>query len=163
MSDEINEEKDLSVEEIEEEDNFYIDEGLDEINELEDENQMDIDDQIQIEYVEQSKININKDYHKEFETFKAKGEIYSIDLSNNGMLVIGDSCETTYFYDVIKKETIKEEVINTDSISSVKFSFDNKYLVTTGLEGKVNIYETTEYKLIDSISGLCNDINVIHY
>jgi hypothetical protein len=53
MSDEY-EEKDLSVEEIEEEDNQYIDEELDMLNE--EENKMDIDDDEKEEDMDVSKI-----------------------------------------------------------------------------------------------------------
>jgi WD40 repeat protein len=162
MSDEFDEGKDLSVEEIEEEDNQYIDEMLDQLNE--EDQKMDVDDgQIEAEHIEEERKYIISllAYNKEFENFKAKGEIYSIALSNTGTLAIGDGEETTYFYDVVKKELVKQEILNTDSICHAKVSPDGKYIVTAGLDGKVNIFETVEYKLVDSLTGICNDINVL--
>jgi WD40 repeat protein len=163
MSDNEHEEKDLSVEEIEEDDNQYIDDGLDMIEiiegEIEEEDgKMEVDSEVQ----ESIKIN-NIEINTEFDNFKANGEIYSVGLGNNGVLVIGDSEEKTYFYDLNTKELIRKDELNKDSVCCVAFSRDGKYLVTAGLDGKVNLYETTEYKLLDSLSDICNDINVYSY
>ncbi len=56
---------------------------------------------------------------------------------------------------------MRKEKINTDSVSIVKFSTDNKYVATASLDGTVNIFDTIDYKHVRKISGICNEINVI--
>ena len=55
---------------------------------------------------------------------------------------------------------MRKEKINSDSVSVVKFSTDNKYVATASLDGSINIFGSGEYKHLRTISGICNEINV---
>ena len=74
-------------------------------------------------------------FHKEYENFSTKGEIYAINFhQESGTLIIGDGEDTTYFYDLSKKEIKREEKLNKDSVNFIKFSFDNKYMLTASVD-----------------------------
>jgi WD40 repeat protein len=155
---------DISVEEFEEEENDYIDDGLIDNEELENlqkhfeiqivrENGGQNSDQDDVEMIQE-------DYKKEYENFKADGEIYSIAMNDKGLIVLGDGEDTTYFFDLNKKELIKKEKINKDSVTNVSFSNDYKYLATASLDGTVNVYETQDYTIINTLNEGFSDINV---
>lgn len=155
--------KDLSIEYYEEEDNAYIDEDLVEI---------DADEFIKTGEMNIINENQNEDqdmeveqeiYKKEFESFKADGEIYSIDINSKGIIVIGDGEENTYLYDVNNKEIIKKEKLNKDSVNFVKYSNDDKYLATASLDGSVNLWNTEDYTIITTVYGSYADINVSYH
>ena len=93
--------------------------------------------------------------------FKADGEIYSIAKGPNNILIIGDGEDTTYMYDLDKKELVRKEKINPDSVSIVKYSTDQKFLATASLDGLVHIFETSEYKHVRTINDINSEINVI--
>jgi WD40 repeat protein len=167
---EMDEEKELSIEYLEDEeielddddglvDNDDIEnmnKDLDTIKEKIDDINMDDEEEINIEYE-----NIN--YKKEFEDFQTEGEIYSIDINDKGIVVIGDGSENTYFYDLDKKELIKKEKINKDSVSCVKFSNDNNYLVTGSLDGTVTIFETKEFTILKIVEGSSSEVNWLEW
>ena len=146
----------------EEEDNMYI--NPDEIQEIEeidkDELKKELDEEMDIEENNNKDDNDNYDnlkeeenYHKEYENFKAKGEIYSINFhQSSGTLIIGDGEDTTYFYNLDKKEIIREEKLNTDSVNFIKFSADNKYMLTTSVDGSVNIFNVAKnFELMNTV------------
>ena len=94
---------------------------------------------------ENNDIKEEEDYHKENENFKTKGEIYTINFhQSSGILIIGDGEDTTYFYNLDKKELIREEKLNTDSVNFIKLSNHNKYLLTTSVDGSINIYNVSK-------------------
>ena len=162
--DESMEADDLSIEEIEEEDNDYSDEFLVDDEEFEiinqddtiqtkkekDENLMDIDAEVK-----------HPNMKGEFENIKTDGEIYSIAMNEKGIIVIGDGEDTTYFIDANKKEIIKKEKLNKDSVTSIDFSSDGKYLVTGSLDGNAHIFETENFTLVNTVNGSFSEINVI--
>ena len=102
--------------------------------------------------------NEDEDYHKEYENFKAKGEIYAINFhQSSGTLIIGDGEDTTYFFNLDKKELIREEKLNTDSVNFIKFSADNKYMLTASVDGSINIFNvslSTALFIANSITSL---------
>ena len=162
------EDEELSCEEFEEEENGYEDDNLVSNEELEllnkhfefqivregegqdqpgeeDHDEMEVEEDLQIK--------------REYEGFLADGEIYSIAMNEKGVLVIGDGEDTTYLFDLNKKETIRKEKMNKDSVIEVSFSCDNKFLVTACLDGTVSIFDE-EFKLLNQVSGSFSDINV---
>ena len=107
----------------------------------------------------------DEDYHKEYENFKTKGEIYAINFhQSTGTLIIGDGEDTTYFYNLDKKELIKEEKLNTDSVNFIKFSFDNKYMLTASVDGSINIFNVSKnFEKINTIKDQDTEINWIEW
>ena len=87
------------------------------------ENNNNINNNINIQNEENNKNDELKEeeiYHKEYPDFKTKGEIYAINFhQNSGTLVIGDGEDTTYFFNLDKKELIREEKLNTDSVNFI--------------------------------------------
>lgn len=159
--------KSISVEEFEEEENEYYDENLVDNDDLElinkhfdiqivrgDGTEMDVDDG-QNEHETEEVI-----YKKEYENFLADGEIYSLGMNDKGVLVLGDGEDTTYLYDLNKKEIIKKEKFNKDSVVNVAFSNDLKYCATASLDGSVNLFNGEDFTLITTVNGSFSDINV---
>jgi WD40 repeat protein len=153
----------LSVEEFEGEENDYMDddnmiddEELEELNKHFDiqitrgENQMEVEEEAVAEV----------EFKREFENFQADGEIYSIAMNEKGVLVVGDGEDSTYIYDLNKKELIRKEKINKDSVVNACFSHDGKYLATASLDGTVNLFDGEEFKLITTVNGSFSEINV---
>lgn len=104
----------------------------------------------------ESSINITN----EFENFKADGEIYSLAMNDKGILIIGDSEENTYFYDVSMKKLIKKEKLNKDSVNNVKITVDGKYILTSSLDGTVNVFSSESLELLRTVEGSYSEINV---
>jgi ribosome assembly protein SQT1 len=106
-----------------------------------------------------------EEYHKEYENFKTKGEIYAINFhQSSGTLIIGDGEDTTYFFNLDKKELIKEEKLNTDSVNFIKFSSDNKYMLTTSVDGSVNIFNVSKnFELMNTIKDQDTEINWVEW
>ena len=104
-------------------------------------------------------------YHKEYENFATKGEIYAINFHQaSGTLIIGDGEDTTYFYNLEKKELIREEKLNKDSVSFIKFSCDNKYLLTASVDGSINIFNVEKnFELIETIKDQDSEINWVEW
>ncbi len=161
------EDDELSCEEFEEEDNAYEDDNLVSNEELEllnkhfefqivREGEVEAEDQPTDEMEVEEEIN----FKREYEGFVADGEIYSIAMNEKGVLVIGDGEDTTYVFDVNKKETIRKEKMNKDSVVEVALSCDNKFLATACLDGTVSIFDE-EFKLLNQVNGSFSDINVI--
>lgn len=154
----------LSVEEFEEQENDYIDEGLVDNDELE-----NLQKHFDIQIVKEEKgdpmdMDVEEEpeiYKKEFEDFETDGEIYSIAINDKGIVAIGDGEDTTYLFDINKKELKMKEKLNKDSVVSVGFSIDNKYLAVASLDGTVNIFDGESFKLLNTVSGPNSDINVI--
>ena len=49
-----------------------------------------------------------------------------------------------------KKELIKEEKLNKDSVNFIKFSNDNKYMLTASVDGSINIFSISKnFELIN--------------
>jgi len=162
--DESMEADDLSIEEIEVEDNDYSDEYL--VDEEEFEN-LNKEDNIQINKEKddnlmeiESEVK-HQNMKGEFENIKTDGEIYSIAMNDKGIIVIGDGEDTTYFIDANKKEIIKKEKLNKDSVTAIDFSNDGKYLATGSLDGNAHIFETENFNLINTVNGSFSEINVI--
>lgn len=158
-------EGDISIEEIEEDDNQYIDDELIDQDELQHlENNFDIVvEHMEIDENEENQEELDLDIKKEFEGFKADGEIYSMDMNNKGLLVIGDGEEFTYIYDTSKKEIIRKEKFNKDSVVFVRFSADGKYLATGSLDGTVHLFDAENFNKLSTIEGSFSEINVIYY
>jgi WD40 repeat protein len=158
-----NDEKDISIEEFEEDDVVYEDDNLVDNDDIEviqhhvefefvkDGDEMNVDDEGEPNLIE---------YPKEFETFVADGEIYSISMNDKGIAVLGDGEDTTYFYDVNKKELLKKEKINKDSVVNLEFSNDYKYVASASLDGSVNIFDGQDFKLLKTFNGSFSEINV---
>jgi WD40 repeat protein len=156
--------KSISVEEFEEEENDYYDENLVDNDDLElinkhfdiqivrgDGTEMDVDEEHEPEHV---------DFKKEYENFEADGEVYSLGMNDKGICVLGDGEDTTYFYDLNKKELIRKEKFNKDSVVNVAFSNDLKYCATASLDGSVNLFNGDDFTLITTVNGSFSDINV---
>ena len=164
--------KDLSVEEIEDEDIEFDDDNMIDNEDLEifqkhnfefeftkgDEG-MNVNQEGGLEGGESESAPL-EDFHREYEGFIADGEIYSISMNEKGIAVLGDGEDTTYFYDLNKKELIRKEKINKDSVVNAEFSNDLKFVATASLDGSVNIFETEEFKLVNTFNGSFSDINV---
>jgi WD40 repeat protein len=160
---------DISVEEIEADDNDFEEYLVDE-NEYDNIDKEKDDLQIIVEKVGENLMDVDdKDEHyhddeevlkKEYDGFKTDGEIYSVAMNDKGIIVIGDGEDTTYFFDANKKELIKKEKINKDSVTDVFFSNDFKFLATASLDGSVNVWETENYTVIKTVNGSFSDINV---
>ena len=104
-------------------------------------------------------------YNKEYPNFSTKGEIYAINFhQESGTLIIGDGEDTTYFYNLDKKELIKEQKLNTDSVNFIKFSFDNKYMLTASVDGSINIFSVQKnFELINTIKDQDSEINWVEW
>ena len=175
QNDELEENKDI-VNEINDGEDFINEEDIAEIEEIDKEalkNEMDIDDDDNnnnnnnIENL-QNNDNEKEDteiYSKEYPDFQAKGEIYSINFhKDSGTLIIGDGEDTTYFYDLNNKKILKEEKYNKDSVNFIKFSKDNKYMLTASIDGSINIFNTKKnFELIDTITDQDSEINWIEW
>jgi WD40 repeat protein len=157
----------LSVEEFEEEDIDYIDDGLvdnDDIENIQNDFGIPVIKENDDDLEEYSGMEIEEEpFHREFENFRTEGEIYGITMNDKGMIVVGDGEDNTYFYDVNKKELIGKEKFNKDSVIAVSFSNCGKFLATASFDGTVNLFETEEYKLMSTVNGSFSDINVINY
>ena len=121
------------------------------ISKEKDENLMDIDAEVK-----------HPNMKGEFENIKTDGEIYSIAMNEKGIIVIGDGEDTTYFIDANKKEIIKKEKLNKDSVTSIDVSSDGKYLVTGSLDGNAHIFETENFTVVNTVNGSFSEINVIY-
>ena len=178
------EENDDQVNEMNEindnDDNIFINpEDIQEIEEIDKEAlkaemdaEMDIEDDKKKENIENNDNNENnndlkeeENYHKEYENFKTKGEIYAINFhQSTGTLIIGDGEDTTYFYNLDKKELIKEEKLNTDSVNFIKFSFDNKYMLTASVDGSINIFNVAKnFEKVETIKDQDTEINWVEW
>lgn len=111
---------------------------------------------VESESQSESSINITN----EFENFKAEGEIYSLAMNDKGILIIGDGEENTYFYDVSMKKLLKKEKYNKDSVNHVKITVDGKYILTSSLDGTVNIFSSDNLELLRTVEGSFSEINV---
>ena len=164
-----------------EEDIYVNPEDIQEIEEIdkealkdEIENEMDIEENNN-NNINNEEINNNQNeneikeeeeiYHKEYENFSTKGEIYAINFHKpTGTLIIGDGEDTTYFYNLDKKELIREEKLNKDSVNFIKFSFDNKYLLTASVDGSINIFLVEKnFELINTIKDQEAEINWLEW
>jgi len=164
--------KDLSVEEIEDEDIEYDDDNMIDNEDLE----IFQKHNFEFEFTKGDVgMNVNQeggleggegesapleDFNREYEGFITDGEIYSISMNEKGIAVLGDGEDTTYFYDLNKKELIRKEKINKDSVVNAEFSNDLKFVATASLDGSVNIFETEAFKLVNTFNGSFSDINV---
>ena len=163
-------------------DNLFINpEDIQEIEEIDKDalkeemgEEMDVEENINLENNPNNIIeneDNNKDikeddnYHKEYENFKAKGEIYAINFhQSSGTLIIGDGEDTTYFFNLDKKELMREEKLNTDSVNFIKFSSDNKYMLTASVDGSINIFNlSNNFELINTIKDQDTEINWIEW
>ena len=133
--------------------------------------EMDIEENNNNINIENKEVNNNEEqkedenYHKEYENFKTKGEIYAINFhKSSGTLIIGDGEDTTYFYNLDKKELIKEEKLNKDSVNFIKFSSDNKYMLTASVDGSINIFSVSNnFELLNTIKDQDTEINWIEW
>ena len=173
--DQVNE---INPENLNEEDIYVNPEDIQEIEEI-DKNalQEELGAEMDIEENNNNINNLNSDnneenelkkeeiYHKEYENFQAKGEIYAINFhQESGTLIIGDGENMTYFYNLDKKELIKEQKLNTDSVNFIKFSFDNKYMLTSSVDGSINIFLVSKnFELIDNIKDQEAEINWVEW
>ena len=162
--DQVNEINDIN----ENEENMFINpEDIQEIEEIDKDalkeemgEEMDIDENFNNDKENEDNNKDNKEeeenYHKEYENFKTKGEIYAINFhQETGTLIIGDGEDTTYFYNLDKKEIIREEKLNTDSVNFIKFSCDKKYMLTASVDGSINIFNVSKnFELIKKIKIL---------
>jgi len=169
--DQVNEINDIN----ENDDNMFINpEDIQEIEEIDKDalkqemgEEMDIEDNLNLENNnknDNNKENNDNDF-KEEENFKTKGEIYAINFhQSSGTLIIGDGEDTTYFYNLDKKELIREEKLNTDSVNFIKFSSDNKYMLTASVDGSINIFSVSKnFELLNTIKDQDGEINWIEW
>ena len=128
------------------------------------ENNNDLDNEINDNFIEDENV-IEEEYHKEYPDFQAQGEIYAIAFhKKSGTLIIGDGEDTTYFYDLDKKKVIKSEKYNKDSVSFVKISEDEKYVLTASIDGSLNIFDSTKnFSLVAKITDQVEEINWIEW
>ena len=112
-----------------------------------------------------NELNEGEIYHKEYENFSTKGEIYAINFhQESGTLIIGDGEDTTYFYNLDKKELIREEKLNKDSVNFIKFSCDKKYMLTASVDGTINIFLVSKnFELINTINDQDSEINWVEW
>ncbi len=175
-----NNKNDISFEEVEEEDNDYFDDNLVSNEDLENlgkfdfevvrDGGMDIDNMDNMDQNMENMDNmdnmenmdniVEENFNKEFPNFRSDGEIYTIAVNEKGIAVIGDGEDTITFFDLGKKEVLKKEKVNKDSVVKVSFSNDGKYLAAGSLDGTVNIFETNEYKIVNTMNGSCSGLNV---
>ena len=162
-----NNEDNLSVEEFDGEENDYMDDD----NMIDDEELEELNKHFEIQIVRENQMEVEEEagageeveFKREFENFQADGEIYSIAMNEKGVLVLGDGEDTTYLYDVNKKELNRKEKINKDSIVNACFSHDCKYLATASLDGAVNLFDGEDFKLITTVNGSYSEINVLYF
>ncbi len=103
-------------------------------------------------------INEKNNNIENYFNFKTEGEIYSITFSNeDNILIIGDSSEKTYFYNIKSQQLIKKLSINTESVSFLSFSSDNNYLISASLDGIIHIF-SKNYILLHKINTNSEEI-----
>ncbi len=114
---------------------------------------------IKLKNNKEKNININeKNNIENYFNFKTEGEIYSITFSNeDNILIIGDSSEKTYFYNIKSQQLIKKLSINTESVSFLSFSSDNNYLISASLDGIIHIF-SKNYILLHKINTNSEEI-----
>lgn len=128
-------------------------------------NAMDVENETEehlmaMDHEANSELSIN--IPNEFENFKADGEIYSLAMTEKGILVIGDREEYTYFYDISMKKLLKKEKFNKDSVNQVKITVDGKYVLTASLDGTVNVFSSDTLELLRTVEGSFSEINVLN-
>ena len=112
---------------------------------------------IKLKNNKEKNIIINEKIENYF-NFKTEGEIYSITFSNeDNILIIGDSSEKTYFYNIKSQQLIKKLSINTESVSFLSFSSDNNYLISASLDGIIHIF-SKNYILLHKINTNSEEI-----
>ena len=177
--DQVNEINDINVNE---DDMFVNPEDIQEIEEIDKEDlkqemgeEMDVEDNIDLgnnnninninDNDNNNEIKEEENYHKEYENFKTKGEIYAINFhQSSGTLIIGDGDDTTYFYNLDKKELIKEEKLNQDSVNFIKFSADSKYMLTASVDGTINIFNVAKnFELVNTIKDQDSEIHWVDW
>ena len=158
------------IQEIEEIDKEALQAELGAEMDIEENNNNDNNNNDNIENKNENNNNEIKDeeeeiFHKEYENFSTKGEIYAINFhQESGTLIIGDGEDTTYFYDLSKKEIKREEKLNKDSVNFIKFSFDNKYMLTASVDGSINIFLVSKnFSLVNTIKDQDAEINWIDW
>ena len=153
------------IQEIEEIDKDALKEEIGEEMDIEENINFDKEQNNNMENEDKDIKEEDENYHKEYENFKTKGEIYAINFhQNSGTLVIGDGEDTTYFFNLDKKELIREEKLNTDSVNFIKFSADNKYMLTASVDGSINIFNISKnFELINTIKDQDTEINWIEW
>ena len=157
-----------NIQEIEEIDKDALKAELGAEMDIEENDANDNDNKINLQNEDENKDKELKDdevLHKEYENFQAKGEIYAINFhQESGTLIIGDGEDTTYFYNLDKKELIREEKLNKDSVNFIKFSNDNKYMLTASVDGSINIFLISKnFELINTIKDQDAEINWIEW
>ena len=153
------------IQEIEEIDKDALKEEIGEEMDIEENINFDKEQNNNMENEDKDIKEEDENYHKEYENFKTKGEIYAINFhQNSGTLVIGDGEDTTYFFNLDKKELIREEKLNTDSVNFIKFSADNKHMLTASVDGSINIFNISKnFELINTIKDQDTEINWIEW
>lgn len=129
-------------------------------------NKMEIDDNAEIENENYDNFEENEGEHyaQEFPDFSAPGEIYSIALQQEkGIAIIGDGEDTTTFYDIANKKIISSQKLNKDSVNFIKFSNDNKFLITASIDGSINIFDGSDFKLLNTIKDQDAEINWVDW
>lgn len=137
-------------------------------------NPEDIDQEIEIDknaqfndeedmIMEEGKEEVEIDFYQEYPDFKAPGEIYSIALDQEkGIAILGDSEENTIFFDIPTKKVINTLHINKDSVNFLKFTCDNKYLISASIDGTLHIFDAkNNYNLIQTIEDQDTEIQWI--
>lgn len=169
--DEDMEEQDQVGEQNEEEGEEMINfEDFVEIEEIDKENQMQCDDndnddndnnENNISPNQKQELNITKEYPD----FTSKGEIYCLALNQKtGTVIIGDGENYTTFYDITKKQIISSNKYNNESVNFLKFSNDNKYLVSSSIDGSIIIFDVEDnYKIISQINDQTSEINWLEW
>ena len=133
-------------------------EDIIDIEEIDKEKEMDLENENL-----SNEIKEEIEYEKEYPDFLSKGEIYSIAI-HNSTLIIGDGDDTTTFFNLDKKEIIKSEKYNKDSVNFIKISSDKKYIVTASVDGTINIFDPYDnFKLLNTINDQDSEINWIEW
>ena len=159
-----NENKDINMNEEDENEPFEGEEeqinpeDIIDIEEIDKDKEMDLENENIL-----NEINDEIQYEKEYPDFLSKGEIYSIAIYNS-TLIIGDGEDTTTFFNLDKKEVIKSEKYNKDSVNFIKISNDKKYMITASVDGTINIFDTNDnFKLLNTINDQDSEINWIEW
>lgn len=124
----------------------------------------DLADSVEVEYIDDDEFdNLENDNgisddvedellheDKSLMTFKGhKKSVFTVTLNSTGSLAAsGGEDDMAYMWDTSYGEVILECTGHKDSVTQVKFSFDDKFLVTGDMSGLLQVWDVDEKKLI---------------
>lgn len=94
-----------------------------------------------------------------FPDFESEGEIYSVAIDEKRKTaLIGDGEEFLYRMNLDTNKIEFKEKIHTDSIISIRYSFDKSVYLTASMDGIINIYNGEDHKLLLKIEDNTEEI-----